>query len=259
MLQNRWKIILIATFFNLLFEYSLRGINNLQSQPFLPFILFAVYFTLFIIVEDLILRFKLKDYHLMVLAFFYGTIYCAFTSGIAFINPTFLGIAWVPLIAINIVWWGVVQALITFYFANLINPRDWNHPKLSRKGWIICVIINFLAIMVFQKSGLIPTGTPIGKLMIFVILLISVLVFVITLRQRNLSSNTFKKSNFLNIVCFVTISLFLFSAIFLINEPILANTSNVNSISLKIISWYTLGLSIVLFGYRIVMKKEIPV
>jgi len=259
-MNNRWKIIFIATLFNLLFEYSLRGFNNISAQPSLPFILFATYFTLYIMVEDLIVRFKLKDYHLMMLSFVYGTIYCAFTSGLAFINPTFLGVAWGPLILINLVWWGALQAVLCFYLANWFNPRDWNHARLSKFGWIGCIAGTVFVLFLFQKSGVIPLGTPLGRLTVWVIVLLSGIVCSISFRKnRQSKSPAFVKSRLLTILSFATIALFLFTAMFLTHDPIQANTSNVNSTSLRIISSYTLILSIALLAYRIRSKKSIPV
>lgn len=256
---NRWKIILIATGFNLLFEYSLRGINNLKAQPFLPFILFPIYLTLFTMVEDLIVRFKLKAYQLMILAFFYGTIYGTFTSGIVFINPTIFGIAWIPFLSVNIVWWGTIQAVITFYFANLISPRDWYHPQMSRAGWITCIVITIAALIVFQKSGLIPGGTPIGQLTIFTIMIISFCITIFSINKSGKKTHAFVKDRFFTIISITTVIIFLFSAIFLTHDPILSNTSNVNASSLKIISTYTLVISILLLIYRVISKKEISV
>lgn len=257
-MTNRWKIILIATAFNVLFEYSLRGINNLKVQPVLPFVLIATYFTLFTMIEDLIVRYKLKAYQLMILSFFYGTIYLAYISGLAFIKPSFLGIAWLPLIYVNVVWWGALQAVLTFYFANRICVRDWNHPRLSQKGWIICVGVNFFSIYLFQKSGVIPAGTPIGKLTMLTILIITLVAFTATLTKKT-TIRRFQNSKLLNFLSLLTVLLFIFSAIFLTHDPILAATSNVNALSLKIISVYTLVVSVILLGYRFITKKEISV
>jgi hypothetical protein len=252
------KIIFAVTFFNLLFEYSLRGFNNLQTQPFLPVVLFSIYFTLYIMVEDLILRFKLKDYQLMILSFFYGTIYCAYTSGIAFINPTFMGVAWVPLILVNLIWWGTVQAVVAFYLANTISARDWNHKKLSPVGWLICLIINIACVLIFQQSGVIPSGTPIGQLVIILLCILTLVVFVAQIQKKN-QVNTINTNVFLNTLSVITVLVFSFTAVFSIGTPITSNTSTINDLSLKIISAYTVVLALLLVGYRTLKKKEIPV
>ncbi len=253
-----WKLITFATIFNLLFEYSLRGINNLFVQPLLPLVLFITYFSLFTMVEDLIVRFKLKDYQLMILSFFYGTLYLAYISGLVFIKPYFFGIDIINLIFVNVVWWGALQAVLTFYLANLFFPRNWNHTKLSLKGWLLSLGLNGLAIFIFQKSGFIPSGTPLGNITVFIILFISLGIFIVSLRNKN-QQTIFKKSNFLNKLSFVTIALFLFSAIFLTKDPVLSNTSNINAFSLKIIGVYTLIIAIVLYFYKRKIKTEISV
>ena len=259
-MSNRWKIIFIATFFNLLFEYSLRGFNNILTQPILPLILFSIYFTLFIMLEDLIVRFKLKDYHLLFLAFFYGTIYDAYTSGIIYIKPNFLGIAIVPLFSINIAWWWVIQALITFYLANSIGgERDWNHARLSKKGWIVCLLINIFTVSLFQMSGVIPHGTSLGKLTTLIILVGSLVVSIGSIKAHKPQIVPFKKSKLISVLSFLTLFVFLFCAMFLTGDPITSNTSNVNATSLMVISRYTFLLTLVVIGYRVFFKKEIPV
>lgn len=209
--------------------------------------------------EDLIVRYKLSDYHLIILSFFYGTVYLTWTSGLVFINPGFLGIAWKSLISVNLFWWGIVQAVLTFYLANKLVLRDWNHPRLSKIGWIICLSVNLFSILLFQVSGLIPKGTPIGMLTVLTILILSLCLFILSLRMKQTNIPVFKSSRLLNTLAVLTVCVFLFSAIFLTKDPILSNTSNVNALSLKIISLYTLALSAVIIGYRAVIRRGISV
>jgi hypothetical protein len=46
-LLNHWKIVFAAVGFNLLFEYSMRGINNLLVRPLLTLFLFLANFPYF--------------------------------------------------------------------------------------------------------------------------------------------------------------------------------------------------------------------
>lgn len=258
-LGNRWIIILIATFFNLLFEYSLRGINNALSQPFLPLLLFFIYFTLFTMVEDLIVRFRLRDSQLMILSFFYGTIYCAWISGILFLPPVSIGgIRWIELLYVNLVWWGSLQAVLTFYLANLLSPREWNHSRLSKKGWAVCLMIQAMAFYLFQKSGLLPHGSPTGTFTILIILAVSLAIFLLTLKKEN-EIQPFQKSTFLNLLSILTILIFIVCAFFLTKDPILSATSQVNATSLRIVRLWTLILAILLWTYRFWSKKRISV
>lgn len=96
-MNRSWKTVLAATAFNLLFEYSMRGVNNLLTQPILPFILFTVHFSLYTMLGDLILRFRLRDYNLMVVVFFFSTAYQFLVSGSALLQPWVLGVNWANL------------------------------------------------------------------------------------------------------------------------------------------------------------------
>ncbi len=260
-ISSRWKIILIAAAFNLLLEYSLRGINNIPAQPFLPFVLFISYFTYFTMLEDLIIRFKLKDFHLMAISFFYGTIYLAFVSGILFIPPLFLGIRWGSMLFVNLVWWGAVQAVMTFYLANRLAKRNWQHGRMSKTGWAVMLFLNFLVILIFKFGGQIPNGTPIGYAAFILILFFNLLlIWKIWPKEDALKENlSFRKSNFMDILSFLTVALFVFSAIFLTFDPIRSLTSNVNQTALNVISWWSLIAAILMLVHRILSKKSISV
>jgi hypothetical protein len=256
--NTQWGIVLTATLFNVLFEYSLRGINNIAANPGLPIILFLIYLTLFLVVEDMIVQFKLKDYQLIILAFFYGTIYDAFTSGILFFNPQAFGIAWNHWFNVNFFWWGFIQALLTFYIANRVSKRNWNHPKLSRKALNTAIMINIGMVLLFQLSGAIPKGQPIAYLTILIILFVAKIVFFGTIKH-NAVPIPFQPSKFLDVLSILTVLVFLFTAIFLTHDPVISYTSAVNATSLKVIGLWTLIVTASLIGYRIKTKKSIPV
>lgn len=125
-MSNRLQLTLVATLFNVLFEYALRGINAFLARPFFIVIMFTAYFTLFTLQDGLIRRYHLRDYHLFILAFTYGMVYQCLFSGVAFQEPTFLGINWGQVLFTLIFWWGTVQSVLTFYIANRVVARDWS-------------------------------------------------------------------------------------------------------------------------------------
>jgi len=218
-MDNHKKIILSATCFNLLFEYSMRGVNNIRINPLLPLILFFTYFILFTMVEDLLVRFRLGAYQLIILAFSYGAIYDAWVSGVVFSQPGWYGINWRNLILVGTVWWGAIQAVLTFYLANRLFPRDWNHRRLSGVGWALCLFSQFLIIGVFQASGKLPQGTPVGKRTIILLFIIGITLFFATIRSRKNVSPSFLPSRFLDWLSAATCFIFLFSALFLGKNP----------------------------------------
>lgn len=257
---NRWKIVLIATGFNLLFEYSMRGINNFPKQPVLPLILFAAYFTYFTMLEDLIVRFRLGDYHLFVASFFFGTIYVCLVSGAAFTPPLILGINWGYLLFINLVWWGAVQAVLTFYIANRLSPREWSHALLSKKGWTLMMFLNGFVVLLFQLSGVIPQGTLSGIIVMVIILTASALIFwKLQPKQEEKASPEFKRSRVMDYLSIATAAVFFVCAVFLIFDPSHLGASNVNLTSVRIVSIWTTILAIIMLVYRLHTKRPIPV
>lgn len=260
-MDSSWRTILIATWFNLLFEYSMRGINNLLVQPLLPIVLVTVYFTLFTMLEDLIVRFRLRDYHLMVAALFFGTAYQFLVSGTAILPPMMLGVNWGHLLFVVVIWWGILQSIMTFYIANRLAPRDWNHRKLSKVGWATALFFNGLMVLLFQLSRAIPRATISQIIIMGIIMTSSALVFRRTLPSENehASPISFNQSVLLDILSALTMVIFFICAVFLTFDPIKAYTSNVNATSTAIVVRWTTILALIVLVYRFYSKRPISV
>ncbi len=258
-MNRSWKTVLVATAFNMFFEYSMRGVNNLAVQPVLPFVLFAVYFSLYAMLEDLIAKYRLKDYHLLMAAFFFGTAYQFLVSGSALLQPSFLGVNWANLLFVVVVWWGNLQSIVTFYFANRIAPRDWNH-RLSRKGWVAALTVNCLMVLLFQLSGKIPKPTiPQLAIMLSIMVLAAALFKAALPKSIPNSSPAFQRSRFMDFSAALTVGVFLFCATFLTFDPVRAKTSNVNATATAVVTIWTIILALAVFAYRTCTKKPIPV
>ena len=209
--------------------------------------------------EDLILRYKMRDYQAMLVAFFLGTFYMAFASGYLFYHPLILGINYLALLFVNIVWWGGFQTVLTFYLVNRISPRDWNHSRLGKIGWTLCLFISGLLLVLFQLNPL-PRGTPEG----FISMIIIVVVFGY-FSYRSLKNNyekepiNFEPSKIIDFLMVSSILLCTFCAIFLIYDPTMSGASRINFLALRIIIIWTLVVGTILFIYRLISKKPIPI
>ena len=256
-----WKVVLIASLFNLLFEYSMRGINNLRSQPILPLILFTTYFTLFAMLEDLIARYRLKDYHLMVMAFSYGIVYQCLVSGAAFASPLLLGINWTSVLFVITIWWGGIQGVMTFYLANRLAPRDWNRTGLSKKAWTALLSLNGLMVLLFQRYGGIPKGTGLGTAIMFLILISSVVVFWKILPDKEERSRIpeFRKDRVMDLLSVLTIIIFTICAIVFTFDPVKRGASNVNQTSTRIVVTWTIVIALAMLAERVHSQSSISV
>lgn len=178
-MNNRYRVISIATIFNLLFEYSMRGINDLLTHPVPLLFLFGVYFSYFTMLEDLIARYRLKDYHLVGIGFLFGLISGLMLPSGIFTPPLFLGVNWINLLFINIAWWGILQGILTFYIANRIAPRDWNHRLLSKTEWCISLLVLLSILLLFRlKAVNVPRVGFLGSL---TVISLSLLLFLIVM------------------------------------------------------------------------------
>jgi len=259
--NRQWLWILSATLFNLLFEYSGRGINNLFQMPFLLPVLFCLYFSLFTMIDDVIVRFRLRDYHFLILAFFYGTIYQFFASGSVFFRPGVLGIDWVALIFINLVMWASLQGVLTFYFATRLFPRGPHTPLLGEQDWIIALVVNFIALVLIHIGGNIPAPKFVPLCTGTVIIIIAALAFRRQVKKVTWRSAflPFRKSNVLDLVCLFSIALFLVNGLVLVHDPVQPYTTIYNATAWRIDLVWAVSVALILLIYRLIKGEPIPV
>lgn len=262
-INNRFKIVLLATLFNLAFEFAFRGFNFF-NRPLLVFYLFGMYFTLYLMLEDLIVRFKINNLQLVLSAFLYGLFPMAFGTGLLFVKPQFLGINWLNLFFIGFLWWGILQAILTFYFATRLVKRDWNHPRLGKVGWVAAIGYNLIVLGVSKTiSPYLPLIQPIAYL-IFGLIVFGTGVFLWQDIKKKSKREAWdcEKSIVLDFLSFGSLVLFIFLGIFITGggkvDPI--SLSHLNPTTVKIVNNWTIILTIIFLVYRFsVRKKEITV
>ena len=218
--------------------------------------MFAAYFTLFMMQDALIRRFHLRDYHLFILAFTYGVVYQCLFSGIAFVEPNFLGLNWGQMLFTVVFWWGTVQSVLTFYLANRVVRRDWNEPPLSRAGWVIVVLLNLFVIFIFQRSPEIPRGQPIGYVMMVVIFVAAAFVLYLTVRGRKLERRDFEPYLLMDILSVASVLLFLYATFFLTDDPVAMRTTVVNATSARLVAGWTVLVTFIIWGARAVRQRS---
>jgi hypothetical protein len=260
---NHWKIVLTAVGFNLLFEYSMRGINNLIARPALPLFLFLVYFPYFAILEDLIAKYHLKDYNILIASFFFGTIFTLFVPATQFAEPQVFGINWTALFFVNFFWWGTIQGVLTFYIATRLFPRNWNHKLLSRTQktalLLTLVFVGLLYRISIQLN--IPQAPQIQLQAYIAIAILSIataLFFKKTIPKQN-AGITQQKENLIDILAASTTTIFAFCAAFLAQDPTQINVHSVNATAVRLITTWTIIVTLVMVGYRIYTRHSIPI
>lgn len=176
--QYRWWTIVIATAFNLLFEYSVRGFGHLLERPLLPLVLTPLYFAYFVLLEDLVVRWRLRDAHVLVAGVVVGTIIVPLASGACLLPPLTLGVNWGALFFIDLIWWGPLQFVMALYIANRLAPRDWHHARLGPIGWTGFALLFAAALTVIHTAKPVaPPETLQGWITIGILLALGALVF----------------------------------------------------------------------------------
>jgi len=263
-MNDCWKVVLVAVVFNLLFEYSMRGINNLLVRPILPFFLFLVYFPYFALVENLIVKYRLRDYHLLLVGFFFGTAFTLFVPATQFVEPQVFGINWFVLFFVNFVWWGAIQGILTFYLANRLYSRNWRHKLLSRAQQMAFLVILIIVGLTFRISiqlniPEVPQISPSAYVIIVLLLIVTALVFWRVLPRSVSEIPVYRKERFLDFLAAATIDIFVFCAFFLTHDPIYINVHGVNQTAVRVVTFWTVIVAFLMFAYRLCVRRSIPV
>lgn len=257
-MTRRWAFVSVATGFNLALEYSMRGLNDIPVHPFIPPFLFLTYFTYFTMLDDLTLRFRLRDGQLMTASFIYGTMGTCLFSGRAFTPPLILGVNWGALLFINLVWWGAVQAVLTFYLAGRLFPREWDARPLPLWGWGVLLPVQGLVVLVFQSVPAIPKGTPIGYTMMLLIMAGGGFALWRSIQApRDVPPH--ERHAFLDGLSIATLGIFLFSAVILTSDPAEFDGTFVNQTARLVVMVWSAIVAGLLLIHRMVARRPIPV
>jgi hypothetical protein len=261
---SRWKIVFAAVGFNLLFEYSMRGINDLAVHPALPLFLFLVYFPYFAILEDFITKYRLKDYNVIVAGFFFGTAFTLFVPATQFVEPQAFGINWTTLLFINFFWWGMFQGVLTFYIATRLFPRDWNHKLVSSKQKI-ALLFMLIAVGLMYRISIqinIPHAPQIfsiaAYIAILIVLIVTALIFRITIPKKGIPT-AHNKEKIIDLISALTIVILLFCAVFLTRDPTQINVHSVNATAVRLVTIWTIITALILGTHRIRTRRPIPI
>ncbi len=257
---KKFSVPILATIFNLFFEYSLRGLNGFISNPTLIIFLISVYLPWFILLEDVIRRFRLNDKQVLILPFAsIATLYGAFfiPSQAFYAPPLFLGINWGQLVWIGLFWWSLLQTIMTQYFALRISPRKTLEPLLSRKGWIITFGVWIFGGLLF-KIQIAKSGLVVLPITIISTVVIAIFALLLIKKLHKHYFQTGQKSRVMDILTVLTILVFSFCAV-RFNQAGLSDYHPINIDALNLVIIWTTISGLIMLAHRIVTKKPFMV
>lgn len=261
---NRWKIVLLVTLFNLLWEAAGRGIVGILTHPVLLLALFLTYFSYSAMIEDLITRYRLQDYQVLCVAFLFGLAWQLLVpSGGAFVPPLLLGVNWGVVLCVNLVWWGPIQTLMGFYVANRLVSRDWDHPLLSRLGWGLSLFMFvFITLLIRLNVPSIAVVTAPGVMVMAVLMLASAVIVRRTLQRpevRSAAPMAFERDKVMDYLSVFMVILFLISGTLLARNPIFSYIHPVNRPALVAGMVGSTIAVVIMLVHRLSSKRPIPV
>lgn len=259
-INNRWKVVLIASFFAWFMEYSLRGINNLLSTPEMSIIVFANYFVYLALIEDFIGRFKLKDYQVWIVAQFFGLLWQLISVSAIYYSPFLLGINIGALLINNLVWWTTIQTIFAMYIAHRLTPNvDRSQPLFNKTG----ILVFFVSYVLVSASWRLFVTPPVTAWQFLVMLSLTSLFGWLSYKQ--ISSNSkkgvqlapFEANKFLDALAAFTIVYLAFSFFFLTGDGGHSHLLNRQALRVNLVVSPLIALA--LLFKRIISKKPLPV
>ncbi|MHA1380941.1 MAG: hypothetical protein ACTSRG_21450 [Candidatus Helarchaeota archaeon] len=266
-MKTRYKIALGCTLFNLILEYWIHGPPGFIN-PLLLISLFLLYSTYFLMVEDLILRYHLRDAQVFLIGFIFGAYTEIFSTGSVFGTGYFFGIDIFFFLIATVFWWGIPQAILTFYFANrYIEERDWDEDPMGKILWILAISYNVFMFLgslsevnapprdIFEFFANLNSQKRIlqGYITSLVILGAVIIVYFIIqkIRMGEISDEIpyFKQSKFMDIYAVSTIIISLFFGTIFFGERV----------AQELFVYWSIFVGVIFIIYRLISKKDVSV
>jgi hypothetical protein len=262
--SNRFKLIFYCALFNLLFEYSARGVKQFIHRPLFMLALFGIYVTYFAMLEDLIVRFKLTNYQVFLAAFLYGLFPIAFLTGNLFNRNIYGGIIIAgvnvgTVIVVGILAWGVVQGMVTLYLANRLSPRDWDHPRMGGTGWALAIGYQLVVMFVARFNPQTPRGDLTGYLVLGMLVVGTAILLFKSVRSSRPPVRPFRPSSVMDFLAFGSVILFLLLGTLFAFGPTIVTSQPLNVLAVTLENIWVVFCGIVFFVYRFWKGSDVTV
>ena len=256
-MNSRYKIVFGCVLFNLLLEYWAHGIEYFVGTWYATPTLFLLYLTYFSMLEDLIIRYHLRDYQVLNVGFVFGLFHETLNTGSVFGNQAFLGLDLTLLLLINIGWWGFLQSVLAMYFANRLSARDWSHSSMGKIGWISSISYNAFVVFAALLDANHPERGVAGYLSALTINCLAILLFWKTLRPRD--TLPFNKSRLVDAIVVAQATLCVIIGTFLGSGEYAISGFPRHEFTVILLILWTLCSGLVLLIFRAITRKSISV
>jgi len=263
-MPNHFKLLFYCALFNLLFEYSARGIKQFIHRPLFVLALLGIYVTYFAMLEDLMVRFKLTNYQVFLAAFLYGLFPTAFLTGNLFNRNIYGGIIIAGVnvgtaIVIGILAWGVIQGMVTLYLANRLSPRDWGRPRMGGIGWALAVGYQLVVMFVARSNPQTPRGDLLGYLVFAILEIGAAILLFKSMKSSRPQIRPFQPSKVMDLLAFGSVILFLLLGTLFAFGPTIVTSQPLNVLAVTIENIWVFLCGIVFFVYRFWKGSDVTV
>jgi hypothetical protein len=178
-----------------------------------------------------------------------------------FYQPGFLGINWITLFFANLVLWGSLQGVFTFYLANRVAPRAPRPRLISSREWSLLLFLNIVALWGIRADDSLPSLETTQWIALLAVLVISAFILIRTVQKKEWRAAyiPFRKSLILDLVGIITVVIFIISALFFTGTQDLPFTAMNDITAWRIDLVWVLAVAAILLVYRALKGESIPV
>jgi hypothetical protein len=223
-------------------------------------VVFANYFTYLALIEELIGRFKLKDYQVWIVAQLFALIWQLIGVSGIYWPPFIFGINVFLLAVNNIIWWPTIQTVFALYIAHRVTSEvDRSRPLLTRFG----IVIFFILFILVTASWRLIATPPITPWQFFIMLCLTSVfavlasAMIVLNRRRRAELPAFQPDRVLDGIAVIMLVFLVFSFFFL-TDPEARATHQVNIRALIANVIVSPLIFLALLWRRIASKKSIP-
>lgn len=261
-ISSRFSIILYCVLFNLLFEYSARGLGYSISRPIFYLFMAGIYTSYYAILEDLIVRFKLTNLQIAIFALFWSFYPTTFITN-NLLNPqtyrgiTFLGINLGALLFILFFAWPFLQGIFTFYLANRLSPRDWDHPRMGKLGYALAIGYLLIIPRISNRAAAVVNVRAITYGIVVLLMLFFLAIFIFSVRRgRKRPAPTFEALPFMDFLVIASVVILVVLGTFFYRGQAIVTTQPLSQRAV-VIQHVWLALSAVSFlVYRLFIRRR---
>lgn len=161
----------------------------------------------------------------------------------------------------NLVLWGSLQGVFTFYLANRVSTRTPRSRLISGREWALLLFLNIIALWGIRTGEALPSIGSNQWIALLIVLVISAFILTRAIRKKEWRAAyfPFRKSTILDLAGVLTIVIFGTCALFLSDTQFLSHAAIYDTTAWRVDLVWVIAVAVILLVYRLLKGESVPV